>query len=199
MQRVQYNRKTSPKVRGGKVQKKNNHRLTLKRGFVVDRVSPRKGFKHLVTKQELFDFIELIPNWQQVLYGIECILLSEGSDEVDGLYLPYRREKTGIIRISAWRKELVQEIRKDYFDAHISIFEKIDLKFERRKDCVNCWFDEPKAKAFVLMHVFLHELGHHHDFMQRRAISSGETFAQDFAKRLENTIWPKYIEKFGKP
>ncbi len=62
MHRVPLNRKTNPKVKGGKVQKKNNQRLTPWKGFVVDRESPRKGFRHLVTKRELFDFIELLPD-----------------------------------------------------------------------------------------------------------------------------------------
>ena len=199
MHRVRYNRKTSPQVKGGKVQNKNNRRLTLKRGFIIDRASPRKGFSHLVTKQDILAFIELIPNWRAALDGIERILLSDGSDNLDGRYLSFRREKSGIIRISAWPTDLAMAIRKDYFEAHRSIFEKIELSYERKKDGVMCWFDKPKAKAFMLVHVFLHELGHHRDFMLRDDISSGEPYAEGFAKKMEDEIWAKYVAKFGKP
>jgi hypothetical protein len=186
-------------VKGGKVQKKNNHQLTPRRGFVVDRETPRKGCKHVVTKREIFDFVEILPDWRNLIYGIERIRLSAGREGCDAFYRHYNRERTGAILLSAWESELTQEINTAYFNAHRSIFEKIELKFERRKDGVICWFDEAKAKAFVLVHVFLHELGHHLDSMKRTYCASGEPYAESFAKRLEDEIWPKYVEKFGKP
>jgi len=200
MRRGFYNPRTARKVKDGKVQKKNNHRHTVWRGFVVDRASPRQGFKHLVSKREIFDFIELIPNYRELLYGIECIILTPGSETSDGRYVRHSDTGTGTIEISAWRSDLVQEIPAWYFGVHQSIFEKIELKSEKKDDVYTCWFDEAKAKAFILTHVFVHELGHHHDRMNRKhAGSRGEGYAEDFANRLEDAVWPSYVARFGKP
>ncbi len=201
MQGRLFNRKTNPKVKGGKVQKKNDHRKTPWRGFVVDRVSPAKGYRHLVTKREIFDFIELLPDWRELIHGIERIRLTSGSESTDATYTHFNREGTGLIELFAWQKDLVQEIPHQHFDAHRSIFERIELKFERKKEDVVCWFDEAKAKAFILVHIFTHELGHHHDRMnaKRHTLSRGEDYAETFANRLEDGVWPKYVAKFGKP
>lgn len=206
MHRGSYQRKTVPKIKGGKVQKKNDHRLTPWRGFVVDRETPRQGFRHLVTKRDIFDFIELLPDWRDLVYGLEHILLSRGHDDeeedsTEALYTHYESEGTGGIEIAAWKNDLIQDIPADYFAEHRSIFQKIGLKHEIKGDSVTCWFDEPKARAFILVHVFVHELGHHHDRMSGKSprSSRGESYAENFANRLEDIVWPKYVEKFGKP
>jgi hypothetical protein len=199
MHSVRYNRRTNLRVKGGKVQKKNNHQLTAKKGFVVDREPPKRGFTHVVTKRDILEFVELIPDWRNLLYGIERVRLYAGSDRWDGLYRHFDKEGTGCIWLSAWPRELTQEIATSYFNEHRSIFERIELRYEKRKDCVFCWFDEAKAKAFILVHVFLHELGHHLDSMKRDFCASGEPYAEHFAKRLEDEVWLKYVQKFGKP
>ena|ERR1700677_635633 len=195
-----YNPRTARKVKDGKVQKKNNHRLTVWRGFVVDRDSPRKGFKHLVAKREIFDFVELIPDYKSLLFGLERIQLSSGSETSDGRYIRHSDSGTGTIEIEAWKSDLVQEIPLRYFEDHQSIFDKIELKFEKRDDMVLCWFDEAKAKAFILLHVFIHELGHHHDKMNgKKRGTRGEMYAETFANQLEDVVWPLYVARFGKP
>ena len=152
-----------------------------------------------MTKREILEFLELIPDWRTVLDGIERIRLHGGSDKWDGLYRHFEKEETGCIWLSAWQCNLTLEITKSYFNEHRSIFDRIELKFERKKDVVICWFDEGKAKAFTLVHVLLHELGHHVDSRQRSFCASGEPYAEGFAKRLEDEVWSKYIKKFGKP
>lgn len=199
MRRGFYNPMTARKVKDGKVQKKNNHRPTAWRGFVVDRESPGQGYKHLLSKREIFDFVELLPDWKEFLYGIERINLAKGSDSTDAWYI-HNREGTGSIEICAWQTDLVQDIATGYFDQHQKIFARINLRYERSDDTVRCWFDEAKAKAFILVHVFVHELGHHHDRMTRkRSGSRGEKYAEDFADRLEDIVWPLYVTRFGKP
>jgi hypothetical protein len=199
MRPVQYNRKTNPKIKNGKVHQKNNGRLTPWRGFVVDRETPKKGYRHLVTKRDIFDFIELLPDWRDLVDGLERIKLSAGDDEVDAFYQHFDREGTGAIDLAAWDNELIHEIPTDYFDEHRGIFQKIELKYERRRDGVVCWFDEAKARAFILVHIFLHELGHHLDKKRGGRVSSGESYAEDFANRMEDVVWPLYVKKFGKP
>jgi hypothetical protein len=199
MHRANLNRKTSLKVRDGKVMKKHQRRLTPWRGFVIDRQPPKKGFRHLVTKREIFDFIELLPDWRDLVHGIERVRLGSGDEDTDAFYTHYAREGTGAIELSAWSDELIQEIPTDYFEEHRSIFEKIELKYEKTRHGVVCWFDEAKARAFILIHIFLHELGHHLDHMRGKRSSSGESYAESFANNLENVVWPKYVERFGKP
>ena len=200
MRRGFFNPRTARKVKDGKVQKKNNHRETVHRGFIVDRESPQKGYKHVVSKREIFDFVELIPDHENLLHGLERIQLTSGSETSDGTYTRYWRTRTGCIELSAWDAELIQEIPTRYFEDHLSIFEKIELKYEKRRDFVLCWFDERKAKAFILIHVFLHELGHHHDKMNRKHEGTrGEEYAETFANQLEDIVWPLYVARFGKP
>jgi hypothetical protein len=51
------------------------------------------------------------------------------------------------------------------------------------------------------MRVFLHELGHHYDYItnRKRRCSRGEDFAESYGQRLEKEIWPDYIRAFGDP
>ncbi len=48
-----YNRKTSPKVIGSLVQRKNSHSKTARNGYVVDRKRAGKGYRHILKKAEV--------------------------------------------------------------------------------------------------------------------------------------------------
>lgn len=48
--------------------------------------------------------------------------------------------------------------------------------------------------------MFLHELGHHVDRIStrsRRESSRGEAFAEDFALRRAERLWPAFVAAFG--
>ena len=50
------------------------------------------------------------------------------------------------------------------------------------------------------MHVFLHELGHHHDRITTRSMqtpSRGEGYAEEYAHRYGEQMWQKYFDVFG--
>lgn len=79
-----YNRKTSPKVIGGLVQRKNNHTRTARLGYVVDRYRPGKGYRHVLKKKDVHDFTDLIPGWDTYSEGIESIILDVGNESYDG-------------------------------------------------------------------------------------------------------------------
>ena len=54
----------------------------------------------------------------------------------------------------------------------------------------------------MLLDVFLHELGHHHDRLHtrsKRGCARGEPYAERYAKRHGNQLWKRYIERFGLP
>jgi hypothetical protein len=65
--------------------------------------------------------------------------------------------------------------------------------------CYLAEFTESTAQAFLLVHVLVHELGHHHDRMtspRQRDFTRGERYAEDYAKRYEDAIWPAYCRVF---
>lgn len=60
----------------------------------------------------------------------------------------------------------------------------------------------PEIRAYQLLHVALHELGHHHDRMttkSKRRASRGEGFAERHALNYGDRIWERYLEAFGLP
>ena len=68
------------------------------------------------------------------------------------------------------------------------------------EDDVFCGFTESTARAFQLLHILLHELGHHHDLIttrSRRKASRGEKYAEGYALLHSALILDRYVEKFG--
>jgi hypothetical protein len=63
-----------------------------------------------------------------------------------------------------------------------------------------CRFTEATARGFQLLHVLLHELGHHHDQMTTRArlySCRGEYFAEEYANRSALRVFDRYVAAFG--
>src|SRR3954452_23764667 len=61
------------------------------------------------------------------------------------------------------------------------------------------WTDA-QARAYQLLHILPHELGHHHDRMttrSRRNAARGEPFAEAYANRVLDRIWADYATRFG--
>lgn len=59
---------------------------------------------------------------------------------------------------------------------------------------------DSQARAYQLLHIFLHELGHHHDRMTTKrqlSTSRGEPYAEAYARRHEGLIWDRYLKVFG--
>tara|TARA_R110001592_G_scaffold254129_2_gene517448 strand:+ start:16557 stop:17162 length:606 start_codon:yes stop_codon:yes gene_type:complete len=200
--RPTYNRKTSPKVIGGHVQRKNNHTPTASEGYVVDRVRPGKGFKHVLTKKDIHDFTDLIPDWCDISEGIESVILDTGDEYADGYYKHYNREGTGAIWLSAWPSDLWITFNKEYFEEHEWLLQELGVPIEEEKDEFICHFVPSTAKAFMLLHVFLHELGHHVDKLRSRKkniMRGGEAFAEQYANERFRELFPSYASKFGQP
>lgn len=210
-----YNRKTSPKVIGGQVLRKNNHKKTARLGYVVDRVRASKGFRHILRKKDIHDFVELISDWPKVSEGIESIILDSGDEFTDGYYRHYDYEDTSIIWLGAWPEDLWVERSDEYYQEHLWLFKKLQIVSERYVKKVEscsgddkkqieevywlCFFTEAQARAFSLMHVFLHELGHHVDNFRsrKRGCRGGESFAEQYAIKRFHEIWPSYLQRFG--
>jgi hypothetical protein len=135
--------------------------------------------------------------------GIEAIVLTAGGADHHGRYRTYSREKTGAIEIPAWEEDLWRWHTRPFFEHHRSFFERIELAFDDADDDeVECRYTKAQAKAYLLLHVFLHELGHHVDRMQSKQQTAGrrgEELAERYANELLEVLWPSYLRMFGDP
>ena len=193
-------RKTSPRVIGGKVQRKNRRTLTpsywntRQSVSVIDRREPGRGYRHLVLQRDVFAFIELLPDWAELARGLDAVVLAEGSERCYGWH------NYGVIGLCAWNRELWEEVDERFHREHAVVLERLGVPVEREDDLWILKFTESTARAFLLLHVFLHELGHHHDRMttrSRRGTARGEAYAENYALAYADRIWDGYVDAFG--
>jgi hypothetical protein len=196
-----FNRRTATKVKNGRVQRKNRHRPTGHDGYVLDRESPGRGFRHTVSKRDVQAFIDIVPHWERFSERLERIVLASPGNGSDGQYAFYHREETGAIYLHAWSEDLWKEVATPYFDAHQDIFEKLCISYDRHEDSATCRFTEAQARAFMLLHVFMHELGHHYDrtHQKHQGSTKGEDYAERFAASRFDQLFPAYVRAFGHP
>ena len=196
-----FSRRTATKVKDGRVQRKNRHRPSGFDGYVLDRESPGRDSHHVVSKRDVQAFIDIIPDWDRYSERLERIVLASRSDSCDGAYEFYHREETGAIFLHAWRDDLWVDHMTKYFDSHQQIFEALGVSYDRSKDLVTCRFTEAQARAFMLLHIFMHELGHHFDRIHQKHLDSskGEDYAERFATNRFEQLFPAYVRVFGHP
>ena len=194
------NRKTTPKVRDGRVQKKNRHDLTptywntRQNILQIDIENPGKGYKNFLKKRDIIQFLEILPHWEEIESEFDAVLLAPGGDS-DGWYLD------GVVAICAWEKNMTSSLNTNYFNNHKELFDRLGVKYEIRKNYVICHFTEDQIKAYQLLHILLHEIGHHHDRINtksKRGPSNGEPYAESYAFKYEKIIWNKYFDTFDK-
>lgn len=195
------NRKTTPKVRGGKVQKKNRWVPTATYyntpqpypAFVKERPGP--GFKHLIHKCDLEQFVDILPEWKELSKGLNAVVLAPGRGGCMGWH------RRGVVGICAWDRELAwEECLDPFFHEHRGLLEKLNIPYRPNGKYWTVDFDADRAKAFQLIHIFIHELGHHHDRMTTRSKANparGEGFAEQYANLYENQIVDAYMDTFG--
>jgi hypothetical protein len=207
-------RKTAPKVRNGKTQRKNrpdltpHHCQTRQPYPAIDRQRPGEGYRHLITVKQLKQFIELLPDWQELSCGLNAVILAPGDPIFMGWYLP------GRVALSAWNQELPRTWETEFIQEHAGVLDRLGVErgpfydewfFKEEVGIPNpsyqvCKFTETSARGFQLMHVFLHELGHHHDRMTtktKRRSSRGESYAEEYANKFAQRIWDDYFNVFG--
>jgi hypothetical protein len=196
-----FNRRTATKVKDGRVQRKNRRTPTGLQGYVLHRESPRRSCRHVVTKRDVLAFIEIIPDWDRLSQRLERIVLSSEESDLDGFYEFYHREETGAIFLEAWHEDLWKNLRHQYFDDHEQELNRLGVSHDRSKSGVFCRFTEAQARAFTLLHVFMHELGHHFDRSNQKHLGAGrgEDYAERFAKSRFDSLYPAYLRVFGDP
>jgi hypothetical protein len=197
---VRFHRTTAPRVREGRVQPKNNWRRTpdcdqtTLSAPVIDRRRPGRGYRHLLLKRDVERFIGLLPDWPELSRGLNVVALAAGRFNCDGWYRP------GIVAVCAWPCELSQATDVRWYADHCHFLDRIGVPVERTPEHeIVCKFNEATARAYQLLHVLLHEFGHHHDLMTTRSqkgCARGEQFADQYAYRHEAIIWDRYLREF---
>ena len=195
-----YNRKTDPKVIAGKTQKKNRWTPTDGRPFVgpteifVERRDPGKGYKHVVSRRQVTTFLGLLPDWEELSRGFHGVILDAGGKGCDGWH------SRGVVALCAWEEDLCVPIDNYFQKEHEAILGMlgVEAQFDEGDRVLN--YTPRQATAFALMHVLLHELGHHHDRMTTRSrsqASRGEAYAERYANEYAPLIWERYQDVFG--
>jgi hypothetical protein len=194
-----YQRKTAPGVSGGKVQKKNSwhtthnyydHTYPLP---AVDRRRPGPGFRHLLTKEDIYKFIEILPDWPDLSVGLNAIVIDAGSHRRYGWHTP------GVVHVCAWRAEMWEFWPAEYYERNKSILHRLEVPCEADELATAVKWTEPTARAFLLLDVLLHELGHHHDRMTTKSkvdSARGEPYAEAYAVEYMDRIWSDYVKRF---
>lgn len=88
----------------------------------------------------------------------------------------------------------------DHYEDHKAVLDRLGVRSHPIENGVMCEFTEAQARAYQLLHILLHELGHHHDRMTTKSkvrASRGEPYAEAYALRHEAMIWKRYQETFG--
>ena len=195
------NRKSTPRVIGGVVLRKNNHKKTpnywntKQQDVIIDIEKPGKGYKHFLKKKDVLKFIEIIPNWAEISKDLDAIVLASSDIDCDGYY-----NNDGVVCISAWEKEMDIWLDEQYYKNHQSLFERLGVKITQEGKHFFCEFNEDQIKAYQLLHILLHELGHHVDRIKTKSkitAARGEKFAEDYAFEHEKIIWKTYQEQFN--
>lgn len=193
--------RTATRIKDGRVQPKNRNRPTGHDGCVIDRRSPGRGCRHVVTKSDLQAFIGIIPEWPRFSERLERIVLAARDESADGFHEFYHQDETGAITLNAWSDDLWIELTPAYFADHKSLFGQLGVTVSPGKLGTICHFTEAQARAFMLLHVFMHELGHHFDriHQKHRRTTKGEDYAEQFANSRFEVLFPRYISVFGDP
>lgn len=192
--------KTTPGVKNGKVQKKQNHRKTLnywntrQQEIQIDIEKPGAGYKHFLKKRDIQKFLSILPHFEEIEKELDCILLAGGGNGADGWY------DDGILAICAWEKEMTVKLGGWYYEDHKAIFDRLNVVQEPKGQHFTCYFTEHQIKAYQLLHIFLHELGHHHDRISTKNgwpnAPRGEGYAESYAFKYEKIIWNRFFEVF---
>lgn len=162
-----------------------NYYNTPQDHLVIDRRRPGRGFVHLLRKRDITQFINLIPDWDELSQGLDAIVLSEGSRHHYGWHVP------GVVHICAWPRTLWELTDPDFVDENEDFLQALGCRYKKCGNQVRIHWTRRQARAFQLLDVLLHELGHHHDRMNTQSqfdSARGEPYAEDFARERRHEL-----------
>ena len=109
----------------------------------------------------------------------------------------------GVVAVCAWERQHVLDWDTDFVNDHVEILKRLGVACDPDEEDpkrTRCHFNEASIKGFQLMHILLHELGHHHDRMTTKSqdqSSRGESFAETYALKYADRLWDAYFEEFN--
>jgi hypothetical protein len=195
-------RRTATRVRDGRVQKKQNWAvdrhdyLALRQDEIrIDRRDPGRGCRHLVTVEQLRAFIGLLPDWDEIAVGLDAIVLDRHDPEASGWH------QEGVVMVCAWRRALWTRHDDWFLSSAFGLLRRLEVDIRRLPGGLyELRWTEAQARAFQLLDVLPHELGHHHDRItsrRKRHAGRGEPYAERYAEQVQEAIWPSYIRMFA--
>jgi hypothetical protein len=194
------NRRTATKVRDGRVQKKNNwasdhgdYHAVSQAEIRIDRRDPGHGSRHLITVAQLRAFLDLLPDWEDLTVGLEAIVLDTAWGSTMGWCSP------GVVAVCAWEADLWwRDGDPGWIVDHREVLDILGVAYDTGRSSAIRW-TEAQARAFQLLHILPHELGHHRDRITSRGqrdADRGEPYAETYALQVMGTVWPDYARHF---
>jgi hypothetical protein len=172
-----------------------NYYNTPQNQLVIDRRKPGRDYMHILRKRDIARFIDLIPDWPALSRGLDAIVLSAGSPEIYGWHIP------GVIHLGAWPRGLWERVDTRFVWDNAELLFLLQVAVEPAGK--NLWllqWTRLQARAFLLLDVLLHELGHHHDRIHTRSqwnTARGEAYADEFARQTRRGMWREFQERFA--
>jgi hypothetical protein len=71
--------------------------------------------------------------------------------------------ENSVVAVCAWEERLKEEISKRFYWDHADLLERLGVETWREGPRWVAEWTEDQVRAFQLLHILLHELGHHHD------------------------------------
>jgi hypothetical protein len=196
-----YRIKSSPRVKSGQQYRSQRSLPEMEfgsgsgRSLRILRKHPGKGFRHVLLIRDIRLFLSILPDWPTLSEGLNTILLAPARPNSDGFHRP------GLVAICAQDRNPSSLIKNaQYIHDHRDILARIGVPIEQTSEGHFLHFTPNTLRTFQLLHVFLHELGHHHDRMcthSKRQASRGEKFAEMYARTHADYIWSRYLELFA--
>ena len=199
-------RKVTPKVRNGKVQKKDRHQWTEfqdlldENTFSTIKMKPEEGYIHVVDQKCVLDFVSLIPDWENISKGLSALVLdSEGCNhQTDINYYPKSYHS---IWLSAFPKDMTLYWSKGFAMGHKKITDFLGVEQEEIDggEIKTVW-TKPKAQAWQLLHLFLYDLYCHFEcFAQgKEKYYHQDKLAEEYAIKTAELIVSDYEKVIGR-
>lgn len=190
--------RSATRVVDGIVQPKNRRTPTtgLLESLVIERERAGRGFRHVLTREDVRRFLGLFDDWETLGRGLRAVRLAEGS-------YTFGYWRRGVVAMCALPEH--RRLARCYLDAYaLRLFELLDVRAEMDL-CERCGqrvetfeLSIEQARAWQLLDVLCHELGHHHDAITNRGglAERGERYALAFAEERWRGLWSRYQHAF---
>lgn len=123
---VRRKQKKTPKVKHGKVQRKNFRDMLISpsQAFFVHVECPRLGYEHFLSENDILQFIDILPQKEMITYGLDGIYLVDHSN-CDAWYDARK------IYICAWEQEMHRVYDALHYIEHKELFDLLSIPCEK--------------------------------------------------------------------